>query len=88
MRSGGAFDISFFPGCAVSGMSLAYVLSVHQDAVVRNNFGPTFIKGGGGRKSNTALKKVRGGGGGMEYLDSPSVLPLFYMAPRYFFLLY
>ena len=21
----------------------------------------------------------------MEYLDSPSVLPLFYMAPRYFF---
>ena len=24
----------------------------------------------------------------MEYLDSPSVQPLFYMAPRYFFLLY
>ena len=62
MRSGGAFDIPFFPGCAVSGMSLACVLSVHQDAVVRNNFGPTFIKRGGGRKSNTALKKVRGGG--------------------------
>ena len=62
MRSGGAFDIPFFPGCAVSGMSLACVLSVHQDAVVRNNFGPTFIKKGGGRKSNTALKKVRGGG--------------------------
>ena len=61
MRSGGAFDIPFFPGCAVSGMSLACVLSVHQDAVVRNNFGPTFIKRGG-RKSNTALKKVRGGG--------------------------
>ena len=62
MRSGGAFDIPFFPGCAVSGMSLACVLSVHQDAIVRNNFGPTFIKRGGGRKSNTALKKVRGGG--------------------------
>ena len=62
MRSGGAFDIPFFPGCAVSGMSLACVLSVHQDAVVRNNFDPTFIKRGGGRKSNTALKKVRGGG--------------------------
>ena len=62
MRSGGAFDIPFFPGCAVSGMSLACVLSVHRDAVVRNNFGPTFIKRGGGRKSNTALKKVRGGG--------------------------
>ena len=61
MRSGGAFDIPFFPGCAVSGMSLACVLSVHQDAVVRNNCGPTFIKRGG-RKSNTALKKVRGGG--------------------------
>ena len=63
MRSGGAFDIPFFLGCAVSGMSLACVLSVHQDAAVRNNFGPTFIKKGGGRKSNTALKKVRGGGG-------------------------
>ena len=49
MRSGGAFDIPFFPGCAVSGMSLACVLSVHQDAVVRNNFGPAFIKRGGGR---------------------------------------
>ena len=48
MRSGGAFDIPFFPGCAVSGMSLACVLPVHQDAVVRNNFGPTFIKRGGG----------------------------------------
>ena len=47
MRSGGAFDIPFFPGCAVSGMSLACVLSVHQDAVVRNNFDPTFIKRGG-----------------------------------------
>ena len=57
MRSGGAFDIPFFLGCAVSGMSLACVLSVHQDAVVRNNFGPTFIKRGGGVGNLTQLSK-------------------------------
>ena len=57
MRSGGAFDIPFFPGCAVSGMSLACVLSVHQDAIVRNNFGPTFIKRGGGGGNLTQLSK-------------------------------
>ena len=41
MRSGGAFDIPFFPGCAVSGMSLACVLSVHQYADDSKNVSPT-----------------------------------------------
>ena len=41
MRSGGAFDIPFFPGCAVSGMSLACVLSVHQYVDDSKNVSPT-----------------------------------------------
>ena len=54
MRSGGAFDIPFFPGSAVSGMSLACVFSVHQYADDSKNFGPTSI----GKKVVGNLKQL------------------------------
>ena len=54
MRSGGAFDIPFFPGSAVSGTSLACVLSVHQYADDSKNVGPTSI----GKKVVGNLKQL------------------------------
>ena len=61
MRSGGAFDIPFFPGSAVSGMSLACVLSVHQYADDSKNVGPTPIGKKGSGKSKTASRRMERG---------------------------
>ena len=54
MRSGGGFYISFFPGCAVSGISLACVLSGHQYVDDSKNVGPTSI----GKKVVGNLKQL------------------------------